>query len=70
MIAARTVEERCEFVDPAVLEKPDGFTRSREVKLLVGQGPILAIPVLATLKRIGRLVEFSSRSLPDSAEVG
>ena len=53
-VAARTVEQGREFLDPAVLEKTDGFgTRSAEVLLLVWVLPIVAKPVLAMLERIG-----------------
>ena len=39
----------------AVLEEADGFcARPAEVLLLVGQFPVVQVPVLTTLERIGR----------------
>ena len=71
MVAARTVEQGREFFDPAVLEKTDGFgTRSAKMLLFVGVIPIVSIPVLAMLERIGGQVELSRVRLPESGEVG
>ncbi len=65
-VAARTVEKRGEFFDPAVLEQPDRFA----LRGSAGPEPFVAIPVLAMLERIGREVELSRRPLADSGEFG
>ena len=70
MIAVGTAKELSEFFDPAVFEKADGLGRRGNMLLLVRALPIVAIPVLAMLERIGRQVELSRGSLPNSVEVG
>ena len=71
LIAARTVEQRGEFLDPAVLEKPDGVGTHglRLVKGLGGPDPLLTEPELPMLERIGGQVELARRSLLQSVEV-
>ena len=71
MVAARTVEQGREFFDRAVLKKTDGFgTRPAKALLWVGARPIVAIPVLAMLERIGGQIELSRVRVPEGGEVG
>ena len=68
LIAARTVEQRSEFLDPAVLEKPDGFgAHGIALGWAWAVASRLAEPVLAMLERIGGQVELARRPLPQSS---
>ena len=70
LVAARTVEQGREFLDAAVLEKPDGLGTRGKVLLLAGRVPDCLEPVLAVLERIGGQVELARVRLPKSGEFG
>ena len=72
MIAARTVEQCREFLDPAVLEKADRLGTRGKGLLCVLPVLISVVPerVLAALERIHGQVELSRVRLPERGEFG
>ncbi|GKT30294.1 Uncharacterised protein, partial [Aduncisulcus paluster] len=59
LVATGSTEQVREFLDLSVLEQSDGLgARTTGVLLLIGAIPIVSIPVLAVLERIGGQVEL------------
>ena len=69
-VIAGAAQERGQFFDPAVFEKPNGLAGRRQMGLLRRQLAVFPEPVLAVLERIGGQVELAAGSLLHSAEVG
>ena len=72
LTTGRAVEQGGEFLDPAVLQKPDGLGAGGAVRTrgCDGRAGLVGEPVPAVLEGIGRQVDLLRRARQGSSEVG